>query len=259
VNGNATEKWSALPRRRIYLMRHGEVDYFDAEGKPFRPQLVPLNEEGRRQAEAAARELAAVPLDRVITSGLRRSVETAERVVAGRGLVLESVPELREIEPGRLRDLAPAEVERAFLGGLDAGLDPATRFLGGETFGALGERVGPCFDRILVEPGWRHLLIVAHGVVNRTLLCRVLRAGLAGLGGLEQDAGCINVLDVDDAGRCLVRLVNHTPGNAMKLGMELTTLERLYLQYLRRGAASESQTKTSRGRQPPDGVAESGG
>jgi hypothetical protein len=31
-------------RRRIFLMRHGSVTYFDDAGKPFLPEQVPLNE-----------------------------------------------------------------------------------------------------------------------------------------------------------------------------------------------------------------------
>jgi hypothetical protein len=118
------------PRRRVYLMRHGEVDYFDGQGRPYRPEGVPLNAEGRAQAEAAARALAGVPLDRAVL-----------------------------------------------------------------------------------------------------LLCTLLGAGLGGLGALEKDAGCINLLEADDAGRCLVRLVNHTPADPLKAGLELSTLERLYRQY----------------------------
>ena len=45
----------ALPavRRRLYLMRHGAVSYFTADGAPVDPDAVPLTEEGRAQAEAA--------------------------------------------------------------------------------------------------------------------------------------------------------------------------------------------------------------
>jgi probable phosphoglycerate mutase len=236
MDANATEKPGPTPRRRVYLMRHGEVDYFGPDGKPYRPETVPLNAEGREQAAAAARELAAVSLDRVVASGLRRSVETAALAVGARPLSVEHRPELREIETGqlsRLRELSPPQVEDAFLGALASGIGRATQFLGGETFGALEDRVWPSFQALLAESGWRGLLIVAHGVVNRVILGRVLGAGLAGLGALEQDAGCVNVLDVDDAGRVLVRLVNHTPYNPLKAGMELSTLERLYHQYLR--------------------------
>jgi probable phosphoglycerate mutase len=84
---------------------------------------------------------------------------------------------------------------------------------------------------ILAEPGWRCLLVVAHGGVNRVLLAHALGSGLAGFAALEQDPGCVNILDMDDAGRWLARLVNHTPYNAAKVGLELTTMERLYREY----------------------------
>src|SRR5947209_5078920 len=231
---NATEKW---PRRRVYLMRHGSVEYFAADGRPFRPDTVPLNDAGRRQAEAAARELAVVPLDRVVCSGLPRTAETAALVATGRGLEVEVRPELREIEPGRLdaerwAALTAADIEKLFLGTLSADITPESRFLNGETFASLAGRAWPCFEALLAERGWRRLLVVAHGVVNRLLLGRALGAGLSGLGSLEQDAGCVNVLDVLEDGRLLVRLVNHTPLTPTKHGLDLTTLEELYQQFL---------------------------
>ena len=72
-------------RRRIFLMRHGSVTYFDDAGKSRLPESVPLNEEGRAQADAAGLALraAGVRFDRVIVSGLPRTVETAARVLAG--------------------------------------------------------------------------------------------------------------------------------------------------------------------------------
>ena len=43
-------------RRRIYLMRHGAVSYFDDDGRPVPEDSVPLTAEGRAQA-LATREL----------------------------------------------------------------------------------------------------------------------------------------------------------------------------------------------------------
>ena len=37
-------------RRRIYLMRHGAVAYFDGSGRPVPPDTEPLTEEGRAEA-----------------------------------------------------------------------------------------------------------------------------------------------------------------------------------------------------------------
>jgi probable phosphoglycerate mutase len=45
---------SGLPirRRRCYLVRHGHVDYFDADGRPLDPRSVPLSNCGVQQASA---------------------------------------------------------------------------------------------------------------------------------------------------------------------------------------------------------------
>lgn len=228
--------WSPPARRRLYLMRHGSVDYFDPSGRPLRPEGVTLNAEGREQAEAANRLLSNVPLDRVVTSGLPRSVETARLVVAPRPLPLEVRSELREIETGKLAGLGDPtspQAEHAFVRALHPELKPDDRFLGGETFGSLQQRVWLCLQQLLAEAGWKHLLLVAHGVVNLTILSWMLGAEWKGLGTLEQENGCINVIDVDPDGRFLVQAVNVTPLNPLKVGMQLTTMERLYLQYRR--------------------------
>lgn len=218
-------------RRRLYLMRHGEVSYFDADGNPYQPSTVPLNSEGRHQAEAAARELAGVPFDRVISSTLLRSRETAAIVARGRSILPQEFAELCEIQPGRLADIPATALQAAFLGAFGSEVGRDTRFLAGETFGALEDRVRGCFTHLMADPSWRHLLMVAHGGVNRVILAHVLGSGLRGISALEQDAACLNIIDVDDDGRWLVRLVNHTPYNAAKIGLDLTTMERLYRQY----------------------------
>ena len=70
-------------RRRLFIMRHGSVTYFDDAGKPVPPDTVPLNTQGIRQA-AAAGELFAkhkIKFDRIIVSGLLRTVQTAEHIL----------------------------------------------------------------------------------------------------------------------------------------------------------------------------------
>src|SRR5437899_566683 len=147
----ATEIWQRTARRRIYLLRHGDVSYFDEQGKPFRPATVPLNQEGRQQAEAVGRVLAEVPLDRALASDLLRSTETAKIVIAGRPLPLETCPEFREIEPGRLADIPADAVEQAFLRAFSGGINRDTRFLAGETFGSLVDRVLGSFRILLAD------------------------------------------------------------------------------------------------------------
>ncbi|MBI1918874.1 MAG: histidine phosphatase family protein [Planctomycetes bacterium] len=226
--------------RRVYLVRHGDVSYFDPQGRPFPPNAVPLNEDGLRQAEALGEFFRDVPLDRAVSSDLPRSIQTAEGALGGRTApAVETMTALREIQPGRLADVAPADLKRVFVDAFTTNMDRSTTFLGGETFGALLDRVRPCFAALLAEPNWRHLLILAHGGVNRVLLGQALGLGLAGFAALEQDPGCVNILDIDATGRFVVRLVNHTPDDPSKRTWVLTTMERLYRQMIdpRRGTA----------------------
>jgi probable phosphoglycerate mutase len=225
--------FSAPARRRIYLMRHADVSYVEA-GRPVHPHHVPLTPRGQEQARTAAGVLASVALDRVITSGLPRTRTTAEVVLAGRSVPAEVDPRWREIETGKLADLGdmtPARLRAVILDSLPANLAPEHRFLAGETFDALGQRVRSAWHDLLARRDWSSVLVVAHGIFNRVLLSWLLGAPLGAVGKLEQDACCINLIEVDDAGVPLVRLVNFTAANPLKLGMNLSTQEGLARQF----------------------------
>jgi broad specificity phosphatase PhoE len=216
-----------VTRRRLYLMRHAEVAYFDGDGRPLPPDEVPLTPEGRRQAQAAAAALAGVRLDRVITSGLRRAVETARIVAPGREP--EVWPELREIASGRLADLPEEGLEAAFTGVFRGEVALDTPFLGGETIGALLDRVLPALGRLLADPSWDTALLVLHGGVNRAILSYALTGGRRFLGGIEQAPACINVLDVGDD--WVVRAVNYAAHDPLHAATRATTMEELYRLY----------------------------
>ncbi len=148
-------------------MRHAAVAYFE-DGRPVKPETVPLTAEGREEARAAAAMLEGIRFDRVITSGLPRTLETA-RIVAP-DAEPESWPELREIESGRLGDIPEDELERAFVEVWRDVVPEETKFLGGETIGSLLDRVVPALDRLLADPDWDIVLAVLHGGVNRAII-----------------------------------------------------------------------------------------
>ena len=224
-------------------MRHGAVDYFGADGRAVPPEGVVLNAAGRAQAEAAGRLFGEhrVRFDRVVTSGLPRTLETAQRVLAaaGHSVPLEVEPAFEEIRPGRLADLPPHRVEDAFLGAFRASEDiEAQRFLGGESVGELLDRVLPAFDALLAEPGWSELLLVLHGGVNRALISRALAGRRAFFGPLEQLPACINLIDAGPAD-LVVRAVNLAPTQWLQRDERTTTLEKLYAEYRRFAAAQD--------------------
>lgn len=217
-------------------MRHGEVAYFDRDGRPRQPDTAGLTDEGREQATAAALTLGDVRFDRVVTSGLARTVETARIVAAS--AELEEWPELQEWRGGKLEDIPDDELESAFTHAFRGVVPGDTRFLGGETAGEFVGRVVPALEQILADASWDTALLVLHGGVNRAILSYALTGDRVFLGNFEQAAGCINVLDVDDD-RWIVRAVNVTPLDIVHTGPRQTTMERYleaYLPYRRSNA-----------------------
>jgi broad specificity phosphatase PhoE len=229
-----------LPRRRrIFLMRHGDVTYFDDSGRAIDPESVPLNEQGREEASAAGREFAAqhVRFDRAIVSGLPRTIETAQRVLdaTGQHLDIETWPEWQEIRGGKLKDLSVKDIERAFLSVFDGVVPEDTRFLGGETIGDLLDRALPAIARLREDRSWDTVLLVLHGGVNRALLSHAITAGgRAFFGHLSQATGCINALDVGEKpGDWVVHAINHSPPSPLHASVRNTTMELLYAQFVR--------------------------
>ncbi len=215
-----------MTRRRIYLMRHAQVSYFE-DGRPLRPDLVPLTAEGREQAAAAAQLLDGIAFDRVVTSGLPRTLETA-RIVAP-SAEPEAWPELREIESGRLGEIPEDELEAAFVSAWRDVVPEDTRFLGGETIRSLLARVLPAVDRLVADPEWDIVLAVLHGGVTRAILSYALTGGRAFLGNFEQSPACVNVLDVGDD--WVVRAVNIAPTDPAHLRGRLRTMEELWAEF----------------------------
>jgi probable phosphoglycerate mutase len=221
-------------------MRHGSVDYFDAAGRALPPDGVPLNPTGQCQADAAGALFAScgVCFDAVVTSGLPRTLQTATRVMAAAGVTCASVvePAWQEIRGGRLSDIAPADLEQAFLSAFrDPGNVEPLRFLGGETIGALLDRALPPWLHWCERDDWSTLLLVLHGGVNRALLSHALCGQRAFFGRLEQSPACINVLDVGGPGDVVVRAINVAPTQWLHEREHLTTMEALLAEYSRPG------------------------
>ncbi len=226
------------PRRRIFLMRHGSVTYFDETGRPFLPESVPLNEAGRAQATASGRVFADLGLvfDRVVTSGLPRTVETANRVLAetGQSIDVEVWPELEEIRGGRLSTIPDETLRDAFTGAFDGMVTEDRRFLGGESIGELLDRVLPALRRLRDDAKWTTALLVLHGGVNRAIVSHALTGARFFLGNLSQAPGCINALDVGTKpADWVVRLTNFAPYDVLQPAERETTMEVLYGQYLK--------------------------
>lgn len=187
----------------IYLLRHGEITQFSPRRFVGQTNL-PLTDRGREQIAGVANFLSGRGVARILCSPLSRCMESAGIIGAALGIVPETVPDLREIALGTWEGLTADEVRERFPGRYEArgrniaGFRPP----GGESFADLQRRTWPPFESAcseLEEP----LAIVAHGGVNRVLLCRILGMPLENLFRLEQDYGCVNVVLAGRGGLCV--------------------------------------------------------
>jgi probable phosphoglycerate mutase len=89
--------------QELVLVRHGSVVSPTpvVEGAPLgRQNDPPLDERGRRQAEAVAARLEEEPIAAVFVTPLKRTVETAEPLLARNGFEARVMDDLREVELG---------------------------------------------------------------------------------------------------------------------------------------------------------------
>lgn len=238
---------SALPgttgRRRIYLMRHGFVDYTSAAVRKARdPKVAALTERGIAEAKAAGLALSEVHFDLAIYSGLLRTRQTAELVLAEHPSApgLEVEERFGELRSGSYMDFhSPEHLAAVMTFTFEQAGEPGAEFLpGGERFADALVRIRAGLQDLLHRPGWACALVVAHEVVNRMLLADTIGAPLGASAGFEQDTGCINILDFDmvpdEAGRGtriergVIKAVNLTPANYLKNGMNLRSLEAIF-------------------------------
>ncbi len=92
----------------ICFIRHGETGWNAA--KRIQGQTdIPLNETGRSQALAMAFNAAHHEFGAVYSSDLQRALDTAKMVAERRGLVVRTLPQLRERHFGIFQGLTAAE------------------------------------------------------------------------------------------------------------------------------------------------------
>ena len=182
---------------RLHLVRHGHTD---ALGRTLtgRAPGVELNAHGHASAEAAARAMAGLRVDRVLTSPQPRTRQTAAHFAAVLGIAVETSGALDEVDFGawagqdfaaldgkpawrrwnRLRSLAPSD--------------------GGETMLAVQARVTALVQQLHQAGPHGAFLLVSHADVLRALLAHLLGAPI----------DLMQRLDLSPAGRSIVTVTD---------------------------------------------------
>ncbi|MCL1849559.1 MAG: histidine phosphatase family protein [Clostridiales bacterium] len=192
--------------KRFYLIRHGETDW-NALRKFQGQSEVPLNENGRKQAEELALALQGVlPFDLVVASDLGRAVETAEILCRGYATPIETDPGFREMAFGEWEGLNEKEIRERWPADLQKWFDSGDLIAeGGESQEALYDRVWQSFRRWSDQAdslGYEKIAIVSHGGSGSALVCAVLGEPPQAMHKYMMGNTGVRVIVVNDEGKC---------------------------------------------------------
>ena len=157
-------------------MRHGQTDWNRSHRLQGRTDIQ-LNDEGRKQAEAARQEYLNVHFDVCYCSPLSRAKETAEILLKGRDVPIVFDERLVEMSFGEYEGLANSfGIPDCPINIVFKEPEKYVSSVGGaETFEELFARTGD-FIKNVVDPLLRQnkdILIVGHGAMNASIISRI--------------------------------------------------------------------------------------
>ena len=197
------------PHTRIYLIRHGQVAGFD-QPRYNGQSDVALTDYGIEQYHLLKNRLADKKISACYTSDLSRCTTGAGIICHSLGIEPVAHPELRELNIGVWEGLSWQEIRAAWPDSWQARLADLVndRVPQGETLLDVEARVMPVINSIVERHTGQEVLVVGHGGVNRIVLLNAIGAPLAGMFNIEQNYGCLNVIDYYCDGRATVKLLN---------------------------------------------------
>ena len=178
---------------QIWLVRHGETAW-SRSGQHTSITDLPLTEEGEKRAEAVGRYLAGRSFALVLSSPMRRALDTCRLA----GYTAETTTDLMEWNYGAFEGLTSAQIQVTHPGWTIWNACPD----GGETAQQVAARVDRVIERaVAAAVSGGDTALFAHGHVLRVLAARWL--GLEPDGGrmLELSTGSVSVLGYEREAR----------------------------------------------------------
>ena len=188
-------------KKRIILVRHGETDW-NKQGR-FQGQIdIPLNKNGKTQAQAAREFLKDIHLDKAFSSSLSRPRETAQIILKEHpGIKISLKDNLIEIGHGKWEGKLESEIQSDWPDLLKKWKIHPEKVQMPE-----GENINEVSSRSIT--GWIEIcknlkhnetaLVVAHDAVNKTILCHLLGLTPSEIWMIKQGNGGITVIDLSE-------------------------------------------------------------
>ena len=148
-------------------MRHGETDW-NKEKKMQGRTDIELNETGRKQAIKSQEEFKKLNIDLIISSPLKRAIETAKIVSKGSNVPIIYKEELKERSYGNLEGKCYKNKD-IYGNHKTYSLIENTNFENIETVKDLCKRVWKALDEIKEKYSDKNILLVSHGGTSKAI------------------------------------------------------------------------------------------
>ena len=178
----------------LLLVRHGQSEWNAAGLMQGQTAHVPLTPLGHGQARGAARALAGLAPGAMLSSDLRRAVQTAEHCARATGLPFATTPDLREQGYGVLEGRPSRE-----LWDVVDWTDPHWSAEGGESLAQLHARVAGLLAGLLARPPAAVVALVTHGDTIRAAQAVAAGLGPADLPAVTPHNGTVTRLELGEA------------------------------------------------------------
>ena len=192
---------------RIFVVRHGRTAW-NSQKRYQGQQDIPLDDVGRRQADALARRLSREPMTAVYSSDLERAMQTAQTIAKVHQIEPRPVASLRELAFGEFEGKTSEELERDLPVELESWRRNSmkTRPPGGETMLELDARVRSWFSATIGEHEDEAVAIVAHGGPVRRLVALLLNLSLDSYWRIRVDNAALTVFESGTSGYVMTAL-----------------------------------------------------
>lgn len=194
--------------KTLYLIRHGHT--VGGDEKRYKGSIdVPLSEKGIEQMRRTSEFFKGISLSAVYSSPLSRALKSADIIAETYGLRPVVVPDLRERSFGIWEGMSFNEIKERYPEEFEAWAANPLKYspIGGESTIEVRDRVARVLEDILSNHGNEKIAIVAHGGVNRIILCHVMGIPLENIFRIEQDYGAVNIIEFHDR-YPVVKLIN---------------------------------------------------
>ncbi len=177
----------------IILVRHGRTPW--NKDKIFRGTYdIPHDEVGQEEARLAGEWLKGETIHAAYCSPLSRARDTARAIAGHHGLEVQDLPGLIDLNYGDWQGLPLAEVKIRYAE-LYRQWETAphtVRFPNGETLDEVRARALAAVDEVLKRHPGQVVLLAAHRVVNKVLICAFIGLDNSHFWRIGQDTTAIN-------------------------------------------------------------------